>query len=67
MLLNELTALFSTQLNIDIVQLTSIIETNNIKLKSFRIKIHKCIPKRLVLLMINKFPTNSMKVLFHRI
>jgi hypothetical protein len=32
MLLNELTALFSTQLNIDIVQLTSIIETNNIKL-----------------------------------
>jgi len=32
MLLNELTALFSTQLNIDIDQLTSIIETNNIKL-----------------------------------
>ena len=32
MLLNELTALFSSQLNIDLVQLTSIIETNNIKL-----------------------------------
>jgi hypothetical protein len=32
MLLNDLLALFSTQLNIDIVQLTSIIETNNIKL-----------------------------------
>jgi hypothetical protein len=32
MLLNELAALFSTQLNIDIVQITSIIETNNIKL-----------------------------------
>jgi hypothetical protein len=32
MLLNELTALFSTQLNIDLDQLTSIIETNNIKL-----------------------------------
>jgi hypothetical protein len=32
MLLNELTALFSTQLNIDLYQLTSIIETNNIKL-----------------------------------
>ena len=32
MLLNELVALFSSQLNIDLVQLTSIIETNNIKL-----------------------------------
>jgi alpha-mannosidase len=32
MLLNELTVLFSSQLNIDLVQLTSIIETNNIKL-----------------------------------
>jgi hypothetical protein len=32
MLLNDLTALFSSQLNIDIVQLTSIIETNNVKL-----------------------------------
>lgn len=32
MLLNDLVALFSSQLNIDLVQLTSIIETNNIKL-----------------------------------
>ena len=32
MLLNDLMAIFSSQLNIDIVQLTSIIETNNIKL-----------------------------------
>jgi len=32
MLLNELVALFSSQLNIDIVQFTSIIETNNVKL-----------------------------------
>jgi|UniRef100_A0A6C0CBU7 hypothetical protein len=32
MLLNDLLALFSEQLNIDLVQLTSIIETNNIKL-----------------------------------
>lgn len=32
MLLNDLLALFSSQLNIDLVQLTSIIETNNIKL-----------------------------------
>jgi hypothetical protein len=32
MLLNELVALFSSQLNINIVQLTSIIETNNVKL-----------------------------------
>lgn len=32
MLLNELVALFSSQLNIDLVQFTSIIETNNIKL-----------------------------------
>ena len=32
MLLNDLLALFSSQLNIDLAQLTSIIETNNIKL-----------------------------------
>jgi hypothetical protein len=32
MLLNELVVLFSSQLNIDLDQLTSIIETNNIKL-----------------------------------
>jgi hypothetical protein len=32
MLLNELVVLFSSQLNIDLAQLTSIIETNNIKL-----------------------------------
>jgi hypothetical protein len=32
MLLNDLLTLFSSQLNIDIVQLTSIIETNNVKL-----------------------------------
>jgi len=32
MLLNDLLTLFSSQLNIDLVQFTSIIETNNIKL-----------------------------------
>ena len=32
MLLNDLLALFSSQLNIELVQFTSIIETNNIKL-----------------------------------
>lgn len=32
MLLNDLLALFSSQLNIELVQFTSIVETNNIKL-----------------------------------